>query len=248
MAHNRTHATPRPPSARPARHKAALAPPHRSKASQSKASQRRNRRRRAQRRRWGWLLAVVAALAFAAMLLVTSRDGARQGSSQQVGAPAPGFTLTDTGGRRVSLGDYRGRDVVLYFSEGVGCEGCWYQMAELEKHQGDLDKLGLTVLPVVVNDPAAVRAEMRRFGLRTPFWSTVAAPSAAATAPPATAPPCTPTCPATPSFWSTRPAASPGRASTRRCTCPPASCSPSSARRSVKQTGVPLPVSPVVLR
>src|SRR6266511_5586783 len=34
--------------------------------------------------------------------------------------------------------------------------------AELEKHQGDLDKLGLTVLPVVVNDPAAVRAEMRR--------------------------------------------------------------------------------------
>src|SRR6266542_5349779 len=93
MAHNRTHATPRPPSARPARHKAALAPPHRSKASQSKASQRRNR-----------------------------------------------------GLRRLLVPE-----------------------AELEKHQGDLDKLGLTVLPVVVNDPAAVRAEMRRFGLRTPF-------------------------------------------------------------------------------
>lgn len=42
-------------------------------------------------------------------------------------------------------------------------------MAELERRRADLDRLGLTVLPVVVNDPAATRAELRRFGIRTPF-------------------------------------------------------------------------------
>ncbi|GAB6933815.1 hypothetical protein JCM14719A_21690 [Calditerricola satsumensis] len=32
-----------------------------------------------------------------------------------VGQPAPDFTLPATGGRTVSLSDYRGRNVVLYF-------------------------------------------------------------------------------------------------------------------------------------
>jgi len=118
--------------------------------------------------RWGLLAVAAAALVVAAMLLVTSRDTTRQ-AAQQGARPAPAFTLTATDGRRVLLADYAGRNVLLYFSEGVGCDGCWYQMADLEQHQSDLDKLGLTVLPVVVNDPASTRAEMRRFNLRTSF-------------------------------------------------------------------------------
>ena len=34
---------------------------------------------------------------------------------------APGFTLRTTQGTTVSLADYRGRPVVLYFNEGAGC-------------------------------------------------------------------------------------------------------------------------------
>jgi peroxiredoxin len=117
--------------------------------------------------RWGLLAVAAAALGVTAMLLVTSRDTGRQ--TQQAGRQAPAFTLTATDGRRVALADYAGRSVLLYFSEGVGCDGCWYQMVDLEAHQGDLQRLGLTVLPVVLNDPAATRAEMRRFNLRTPF-------------------------------------------------------------------------------
>lgn len=118
--------------------------------------------------RWGLLALVAAALAVTAMLLVTGRDTGRQ-TGQQAGRQAPAFTLTDTNNRQVSLADYAGRSVLLYFSEGVGCDGCWYQMAELEANQDQLQRLGLTVLPVVLNDPAATRAEMRRFKLRTPF-------------------------------------------------------------------------------
>jgi peroxiredoxin Q/BCP len=33
----------------------------------------------------------------------------------QTGEPAPDFTLTDPAGRRVSLADLAGKDVILYF-------------------------------------------------------------------------------------------------------------------------------------
>ncbi len=154
MAHNRTHTKARPQARRPA--------------ATQRARQRRNRRRQPRRLRWGLLAVVAAALAVTAMLVATSRDSNRQ-ATRQAARPAPAFSLTATDGRSVSLADYTGRNVMLYFSEGVGCDGCWYQMADLEQRQGDLDKLGLTVLPVVVNDPATTRAEMRRFNLRTPF-------------------------------------------------------------------------------
>ena len=118
--------------------------------------------------RWGLLVVAAGVLAVTAMLLVTSRDTGRQ-TGQQTARQAPAFTLTDTNNRQVSLADYTGRNVLLYISEGVGCDGCWYQMADLEANQDQLQRLGLTVLPVVLNDAATTRAEMRRFNLRTPF-------------------------------------------------------------------------------
>lgn len=42
-------------------------------------------------------------------------------------------------------------------------------MADIEKHQADLDAGGITVLPVVMNGPEETRASMARFGLRTPY-------------------------------------------------------------------------------
>src|SRR6266487_1084524 len=105
-------------------------------------------RRRPRTTRWGLLAVAAAALAVTAMLVVTSRDTTRQ-AGQKTASPAPAFTLTSSDGRGVSLADYAGRNVLLYFSEGVGCDGCWYQMADLEQHQSDLSKLGLTVLPLV---------------------------------------------------------------------------------------------------
>jgi peroxiredoxin len=86
-----------------------------------------------------------------------------------VGAQAPTFTLPSTGEGSVSLADFRGKDVLLYFSEGVGCDMCFYQMRELEQNATQLSASGLTVLPIVVNPADQVRAELDRFALTTPF-------------------------------------------------------------------------------
>ncbi len=38
-----------------------------------------------------------------------------EGGIPAVGQPAPGFTLPATGGQTISLSNYRGRKVVLFF-------------------------------------------------------------------------------------------------------------------------------------
>ncbi|HEX6527038.1 MAG TPA: redoxin domain-containing protein [Streptosporangiaceae bacterium] len=77
--------------------------------------------------------------------------------------------MASTSGTTVSLASYRGRDVVLYFNEGVGCDACFYQMREFENHAADLAKAGLTIVPIVMNPASQVRQEMTSFGIRTPY-------------------------------------------------------------------------------
>jgi len=103
--------------------------------------------------------AVVAMLAIAGR---TPPSGGRSGD-------APGFTLASTAGGQVSLAEHQGRDVLMYFNEGVGCDACFYQMVELEQNADQLAEAGLTVLPIVANTADQTRVELSRFGISTPY-------------------------------------------------------------------------------
>lgn len=106
----------------------------------------------------GVVVAVVAAM------LITS-----QASSDTEARSAPAFTLTDTAGDQVSLADFRGGPVVLYFNEGAGCQSCFYQMADIEQHADEFAAAGVTVLPIVVNGAEETRRDMAAAGVQTPF-------------------------------------------------------------------------------
>lgn len=68
------------------------------------------------------------ALLLAALMLAVVLAGCEQGSPAgdggggpiKVGEVAPGFSLPAAGGGEVSLADYRGSSVLLYFSMGPG--------------------------------------------------------------------------------------------------------------------------------
>lgn len=83
--------------------------------------------------------------------------------------PAPPFTLTDTRGERVSLADYRGQNVLLYFNEGAGCQSCLTQMAAIEKDRAAFAAADVTVLPIVMNSRQDILADMTANGVTTPF-------------------------------------------------------------------------------
>jgi peroxiredoxin len=111
-------------------------------------------------------MAVIAGLITATALSAGSSSGTAQSGTVR---PAPGFTLTSTSGKPVSLASYRGHNVVLYFNEGVGCDACFYQMREFENHAAELTTAGITIVPIVMNPAGQVSAEMTAFGVRTPY-------------------------------------------------------------------------------
>jgi peroxiredoxin len=80
------------------------------------------------------------------------------------------FTLPATDGGEVSLADYRGRSVLLYFNEGVGCDACFYQTAMLEDDER-FAALDVPLVPIVMNTTAQVEGELDRFGIETPYLS-----------------------------------------------------------------------------
>ena len=78
------------------------------------------------------------------------------------GQPAPAFTLPDQDGNEVSLADFAGRTVVLYFYPKANTSGCTTQACGVRDHRGDYDRAGARVLGVSPDPVPAVRrfAEM----------------------------------------------------------------------------------------
>src|SRR5512142_369395 len=111
---------------------------------------------------WGMILGAVTALIGGMMWTARS-------TSTSATRTAPNFSLTDTAGHTVRLADYRGRTVVLYFSEGAGCQSCLMQMADVEKHASQFSAAGVTVLPIVMNTADQIKADMATNGVKTPF-------------------------------------------------------------------------------
>jgi peroxiredoxin len=132
------------------------------------AVRRRQARRRARLKLAGWLAAAAAAAGLIIATALSAGSGSGSAQSSAVRA-APAFTLASTSGQAVSLASYRGRDVVLYFNEGVGCEACFYQMTEFQAHAADLTRAGITLVPIVMNPAGQVRQEMAAFGIRAPY-------------------------------------------------------------------------------
>jgi peroxiredoxin len=120
--------------------------------------------RRQRRRILLWSGALVAVAVLIGAMMWTART-----TTNTTSRLAPDFTLTNTNGATVRLADYRGHNVVLYFSEGAGCLSCLYQMADIEHNAAIFAAANVVVLPIVMNSPAQIRADMAADGVRTPF-------------------------------------------------------------------------------
>jgi thioredoxin-dependent peroxiredoxin len=70
----------------------------------------------------------------------------------QAGDRAPPFTLTDAQGKRVSLRDFAGRHVVLYFYPADDTPGCTKEACGFRDAWDDLRALGVEVLGVSGDD------------------------------------------------------------------------------------------------
>jgi peroxiredoxin Q/BCP len=83
----------------------------------------------------------------------------------QEGDPAPDFTAPTNGGGTVSLADFRGKHVVLYFYPKDDTPGCTKEACAFRDRIGALKRKGAVVLGVSVDSPKSHNKFVKKFKL-----------------------------------------------------------------------------------
>ncbi len=87
------------------------------------------------------------------------------------GKAAPDFTLNDAGGKPVSLGDFRGKDVILYFYPKDDTPGCTKEACGFRDAWKELQRLGVVVLGVSADNAESHQKFIRKYNLPFPLLS-----------------------------------------------------------------------------
>ncbi|WP_067828416.1 thioredoxin-dependent thiol peroxidase [Nocardia inohanensis] len=87
------------------------------------------------------------------------------------GDAAPAFTLPDADGKEVSLSDYRGRKVIVYFYPAASTPGCTKQACDFRDSLGELNEAGLDVIGISPDKPAKLAKFRDNEGLTFPLLS-----------------------------------------------------------------------------
>jgi peroxiredoxin Q/BCP len=89
--------------------------------------------------------------------------------SLSVGATAPNFTVKDTHGNTVSLSDYAGKPVVLYFYPKDDTPGCTKEACSFRDNYTQYITRGINVLGVSMDDEASHQQFTEKFNLPFPL-------------------------------------------------------------------------------
>lgn len=87
------------------------------------------------------------------------------------GDTAPAFTLPDAEGHQVSLSDFRGRRVVIYFYPAASTPGCTTQACDFRDNLQALDRAGVAVLGVSPDVPTKLASFQAEQQLTFPLLS-----------------------------------------------------------------------------
>ena len=86
-----------------------------------------------------------------------------------VGTDAPAFTAKDTNGNTISLSDFAGKTVVLYFYPKDDTPGCTKQACSFRDAQTEYTSKDIVVLGVSADDEAAHQAFTSKYNLNFPL-------------------------------------------------------------------------------
>ena len=87
------------------------------------------------------------------------------------GDPAPAFTLPDADGRSVSLADYAGQRVIVYFYPAALTPGCTTQAVDFTAAMEQLNEAGLQVLGVSPDEQPKLSQFRERQSVAFPLLS-----------------------------------------------------------------------------
>jgi thioredoxin-dependent peroxiredoxin len=90
-----------------------------------------------------------------------------------VGTKAPNFTVKDTNGNTVTLADYAGKTVVLYFYPKDDTPGCTKEACSFRDYYADYQGKDITVFGVSMDDEASHQRFTEKFNLPFPLLADI---------------------------------------------------------------------------
>jgi len=87
------------------------------------------------------------------------------------GKSAPDFTLNDASGKPVSLKDFGGKNLILYFYPKDDTPGCTKEACGFRDGWSDLKKAGVVVVGVSADDAASHQKFIKKYRLPFPLLS-----------------------------------------------------------------------------
>ena len=87
------------------------------------------------------------------------------------GDAAPRFALPDQNGRRVSLADFKGKKLLLYFYPEADTPGCTEQACAARDARKDLTRRKVAVVGISPDEPGDQKAFDKKFSLGFPLLS-----------------------------------------------------------------------------
>jgi peroxiredoxin Q/BCP len=95
----------------------------------------------------------------------------KSASAAAVGAPAPDFELSRDGGQRVSLADFAGRKLVMFFYPRADTPGCTREAIDFTRLKADFEASATAVLGVSADPVRAQESFRDKHALSVPLMS-----------------------------------------------------------------------------
>lgn len=89
----------------------------------------------------------------------------------EAGQTAPDFSLLDHAGNSVSLGDYKGKKVILYFYPAASTPGCTKEACDFNDALNPFNKHGYTVIGISPDEPKKLATFKKNQDLNFPLLS-----------------------------------------------------------------------------
>jgi peroxiredoxin Q/BCP len=89
----------------------------------------------------------------------------------EIGSKAPSFKLPRDGGGSMSLGDFKGRKLAIYFYPRADTPGCTRESIEFSQLRGEFEKAGTEILGVSADSVAAQDKFKAKHDLTVPLLS-----------------------------------------------------------------------------
>ncbi len=87
----------------------------------------------------------------------------------KISSPAPDFTLQDQNGRDVSLSDFKGKTIVLYFYPKDDTPGCTIEACAFRDDNSKLKRSGAEILGVSVDNEVSHQKFTKKYELNFPL-------------------------------------------------------------------------------